>query len=269
MFGKRDRPPVPPNDNSPAPSTGSGSGGGGQKSNQEFPWANDPDDQVRIACNLAAGNLANNLASRLTLKGRIQAETYVAAAGAIAGFAAQCSLMATADAATLAQLHIVTTKSGTRFLFGDPLNDALLARDESEANGRVWSMAVGGAIAAGLGKAHALDLDKMFAHISSAIGGDKEGLPSVPETHQPQLPARELLKIVWPMAAKFFAADFDEFHRRFGPVPKKWWGAVAAFSSARPIIDVKDVLAPDIALTILMETAIYASKLDRSLFEGV
>jgi hypothetical protein len=38
---------------------------------------------------------------------------------------------------------------------------------------------------------------------------------------------------------------------------------VAAYAIARPIIDVKDVLEPSIALTILMESAIYASKLTR------
>jgi hypothetical protein len=263
MFGKRNRPPGQPADNIPRPSAGSG--GGSQESNPELPWASDRDHYV--ACNLAAGNLANNLPSRLTLKGRIHAETYVAAAGAIAGFAAQCSLFATADAATLAQLQIVTTKSGTKYLFGEPLNDTLLTSKESEVKGRVWSMAVGGAVAAGLAKGSALGLDKMFSHVSSTIGGQNEGLPSVPAEHHPHLPARELLKIVWPMAAEYFAADFDEFHRRFGPVPKKWWGAVAAYTSARPIIDIKDVLAPDIALTILMESAIYASKLDRSLIE--
>src|SRR5215470_7347370 len=67
-----------------------------------FPWSDDRDSVV--ACNLAAGNLANNLPRRLTHDGRIHAETYIAAVGAIAGFAAQCSLLATADAATFANL---------------------------------------------------------------------------------------------------------------------------------------------------------------------
>jgi hypothetical protein len=44
-------------------------------------------------------------------------------------------------------------------------------------------------------------------------------------------------------------------------MPKKWWGPVTAYMSGRPIHDVKDVLAPKIALTILMETAIDCSKL--------
>ena len=260
MFGKRK-----PSSTTPE---GTSSGSEGQDPNSGLPWSTDRD--ALVACNLAAGNLANNLPRRLTREGRIHAETYVAAAGAIAGFAAQCSLLATADATALSKLHIVTSKAGDRYLFGDPLNDALmLASNEFEAKGRVWPVAVGGAVAAGLGEARArtLDVSSMFDRVASTIGGENEGLPSVGLAHHPHLPARQLLKVVWPMVSQLFAADFDEFHRRFGSVPRKWWGAIAGFCSGRPIVDVKDVLAPDIAVTILMETAIYTSKLDRALIE--
>jgi hypothetical protein len=46
-------------------------------------------------------------------------------------------------------------------------------------------------------------------------------------------------------------------------VPPKWWCAITAYATARPIIEVKDVLDPAIALTILIESAIYGSKLVR------
>lgn len=260
MFGKRN-PPAPA---ASSPAQGQNPGDARDIA-EKFPWSGDGD--CEIACNLAAGNIANNLPRRLTRDGRIHAETYVAAAGAIAGFAAQCSLLATADAATTAGLHTVVTKDGSRFLFGDPLNDTLLARTDSEARGRVWPVAASAAVAAGLAKGSALDLEPMFAHVAATIGSDREGLPSVPVEHHPHLAGRDLLKIVWPMAAQFLAGDFDEFHRRFGPVPRQWWGAVAAFGAGRPILDVKDVLAPELALTILMETAIYTSKLDRTSIE--
>lgn len=52
----------------------------------DFPWKGEPDD---IACNLALGDLINNLPRRLTVNGRIHAETFITASGAIAGFAAQ------------------------------------------------------------------------------------------------------------------------------------------------------------------------------------
>jgi len=260
MFGKRN----PPSPAATGPAQGQGPGDG-EGTGTKFPWSGA--GECEVACNLAAGNLANNLPRRLTRDGCIHAETYVAAAGAIAGFAAQCSLLATGDAATIAGLHTVVTPSGARFLFGDPLNDRLLAQTESEASGRVWPVAASAAVAAGLAKGAALDPEPMFAHVAATIGSDREGLPSVAAQHHPHLAGRDLLKIVWPMATQFLAGDFDEFHRRFGPVPRKWWGAVAAFGVGRPILDVKDVLAPELALTILMETAIYTSKLDRSLIE--
>jgi len=37
---------------------------------------------------------------------------------------------------------------------------------------------------------------------------------------------------------------------------------------SRPIHDVKDVLVPKLAVTILMESAIYTSKLDRAYLEA-
>ena len=63
--------------------------------------------------------------------------------------------------------------------------------------------------------------------------------------------------------ARLFQAMADDFHRQFGPVPTRWWCAITAHTTARPIVDVKDVLSPSIALTILMESANYASKLTK------
>jgi len=75
MFGKRNRPaePEPPRQDSANPAGGgpngpsgpSGPGGpsgptGTPPDKARFPW---PDDQSYVACNLAAGNIANNLAS--------------------------------------------------------------------------------------------------------------------------------------------------------------------------------------------------------------
>jgi hypothetical protein len=103
--------------------------------------------------------------------------------------------------------------------------------------------------------------DEMFAHVSQSLGGPLEGRPSTGPACQPMVPVRQLLAFCWPHVARLFEADFDDTHRRFGPVPPNWWCAVAASATSRPIIDVKDVLDPAIALTILMESAIYASKL--------
>lgn len=252
MFGKRNRPAPPPED--------AGHGGpGGSLVEPEMPWAGDP---AEIACNLATGNLANNLMAWVEEGGRVHAETYVAVSGAIAGYAAQRTL--TKDGAAYPPgMQMATTPSGEKYLFGEPLNDMLWAKTEAEAGGRVWARAAGAAVSVGLPVERMPNFENMFGHVSRSLGGPLEGRPSTGPDHQPGAPVRELLARHWPRAANFLAADFDELHRRFGPVPVAWWGAVAAYATARPIIDVKNVLDPAIALTIMMESAIYASKLMR------
>jgi hypothetical protein len=254
MFGKRNRPPAQPPQGS-GDDPGGTSSGGTSSGGAKFPWADDP---ACIACNLAAGNLANNLASWVEREGRVHAETYVAASGAIAGYAAQQSLSAQDSSAPL---QVVTTSSGEKYLFGDPLNDMFFARTEAETTGRVWPRAAGTAMSLGVPLSRLPGTDDMFSHVSQSLGGPLEGRPSTGPAHQPIVPVRQLLALCWPNVARLFKADFDEVHRGFGPVPPDWWCAVAASATSRPITDVKDVLDPVIALTILMESAIYASKL--------
>lgn len=259
MFGKRNR-PVEPAQPGQGPSNGPGGGGPSTPSGEaKFPWAGDPSF---IACNLATGNLANNLASWLMQDGRVHAETYVAASGAIAGYTAQQSLIAMHSSANPSKIHMVTT-SGENYLFGEPLNDMLFAKTEAERDGRVWPRAAGAAVSAGLPMSQIPNTDDMFRHVAQSLGGPMEGRPSTGPTHQPLAPARQLLARCWPHVTHLFEADFDDVHRRFGPVPPKWWCAVAAYATARAVIDVKDVLPPAIAITILMESAIYASKLTK------
>lgn len=260
MFGKRNRPVQPEQKRQTSGGGGPGDGDGSGTPSAvapKFPWDNDPS---LIACNLAAGNLANSLPSWVEHEKRVHAETYVAASGAIAGYAAQQTLRVQEPEAAL---HVVTTAAGEKYLFGDALNNVLLAKTESEADGRVWPRAAGAAVSAGLPAQHVPNLDDMFRHVAKSLGSPLEGLPSTSPDHRPVVPVRQLLASIWPHVAALFSADFDDLHRRFGPVPPRWWGAVAAYATARPIIDVANVLHPSIALTILMESAIYASKLTK------
>jgi hypothetical protein len=267
MFGKRNRPaePEPPRSQSPRQDSGNPVGGGpsgpsgpaGTPKGPKFPW---PDDDSYVACNLASGNVANNLASMVMRDGRVHAETYVALSGAIAGYAAQHSLLENNPSV---QLHVVTTASGEKYLFGDPLNDMLHAKTEADGDGRVWSRAAGAVLSTGVPVSRLPNLGDRFGHVAKSLGGPLEGRPSTGPGHQPAVPVRQLLALYWPHVLRFFKGDFDEFHKRWGPVPRKSWCAIAAYTTARPILDVKDVLDPVMALTIMIESAIYASKLTK------
>jgi hypothetical protein len=231
----------------------------------ELPWKDAPD---AVACNFALGHLVGNLPRRLTVGGRIHAETYISAVGAIAGYAAQRTLFADTPPVTGVNIHRAGTASGEQYWFGDALNDMLVPKSEAEGNRCVWSLAAGGAVAAGIRPQYMPQLDAMFKHVASTIGGANEGRSSVPDRHQAQLPARKLLKAVWPVAVMCFSGKFPDAGRAYGATPVAWWSAIAAQAASRPIQDVKDVLAPDIALTLLMESAIYCSKLDQPRVEG-
>lgn len=231
----------------------------------EYSWTGDVASAA--ACNWALGHLASNLPIMLAKDGHTHAETYVAAAGAIAGFAAQRTLFENSTPAASQSISAVKTRDGSTYWFGDELNFMLIARTQADAGTRVWSVASGGAHAAGLPVDQIPDVGRMFAHVASSIGGEHEGLPSVAPKHRPLLPGRELLKQVWPIALTCFSGSLPGAKREYGSAPLKWWSAIAARASARPIIDVKGVLPPALALTILMETAIYASKLDRAVIE--
>jgi hypothetical protein len=216
-----------------------------------FPWKGEPDE---IARNLALGDLLNNLTRRLTVNGRVHAETVLASIGAIAGFAAQRALFAaeTAEQPAMRGIHIATTKSGGKYFFGEPLNRARFPSSNADAYLRLWSLAAGGAIAAGLSE--------------SDLGGDLEGLPSLRE-HRPQAGAQELLKLFWPLATMCFQGELSGAVAKSGAVSQRWRPVIAAYAANRFIQDARSVLLPAEALIIVMETAIYASKLDPAVVE--
>jgi hypothetical protein len=231
----------------------------------ELPWKDAPD---AVGCNLALGHLVENLPPQLIVDGRIHAETYISGVGAIAGYAAQRTLFAATPPVMGVNINRVAVSSGEQYWFGDTLNFMLVPKTEAAGNRCVWSLAAGGAVSAGLQPQRMPKLDAMFKYVASTIGGSDEGKSSVPPEHQAHLPARDLLKRVWPVAITCFSGKFPGAGREFPSAPVAWWSAIAAQAASRPIVDVKNVLPPDIALTLLMESAIYCSKLDRSRVEA-
>lgn len=217
----------------------------------EFPWAKSDSE---ISCNLACGNICNNLVERMKVDGQVHAETYVAAAGVISGYAAQRTLFAKGHATPNA---FVTAADGREFLYGDPINDSLMGQLPGDTVG-VIDIAVCAAMACGLEQPQMNEISRHFKYVASQIGDPF--FPSIPQSHHPHHDADELLGVLWPWTIKFLHADFDDLHRRFGAVPQEWWRDVVSRSISRAITDVKDVLDPEIALTIAIESSIYGSK---------
>jgi hypothetical protein len=231
------------------------------------PWRDAPDG---LAANFALADLVNNLPGKLTIDGKIHAETLLGAIGAIAGYAALKAVLSAVPPEDLTPengYHMVQTTSGDLFLFGVPVDQALLPRSNGDAD-KLWPLAAGGAITAGLDPNSLPPLPPMFEHVAKMLGSPREGLPSVGATEF-VLPTRELLKTVWPFALMCFEGQISG--QALNPpiaVSQRWRPIVAAIAASRMIGETAHVLSPLAGLTIVMESAIYASKLPPSVIEA-
>lgn len=226
---------------------------------EAYPWQGDAEE---AACAFALRHLLQNLPQRLTLDGKLHAETYLAASGAIAGYAAQCTLFDRLRTKPDAKIQVAETQDGNKYFFADELNLMLVPETEADAGSRVWPLAAGAAADAGLAMDQMPDLNTMFAHVASVIGTEAEGWPSVAAQHRPHMRAREALKIVWPVALTCFSGHFPGSEEDYGKASRKWWSAIAAHATARILTEAKDAVPPSAALALVMESAIYASKLE-------
>ncbi|NJM33497.1 MAG: hypothetical protein HC850_01000 [Rhodomicrobium sp.] len=210
--------------------------------------------------------MSNNLPARLGKDGRVHGETCLTAIGAIAGFAAQRALfnrlVEADDKAQMAEIRTIRTQDGAEYFVGEPINRALVPATPAEAKLRLWSLAASGAVAAGLDQADLPKLDDMFVHVAKTIGGEQEGLPSVPERHQPQAPVRTLLATVWPLAIMCFKGSFPGAEKEYGTASMKFWPVIAGYAANAFIRKMKPILDPRTGLVLVMEAAIYASKLN-------
>lgn len=238
-----------------------GGDGGGSITTSQFPWAGWPDE---IGCNFALGHLQRNLSAPFVVDGRLHAETLVAAAGAVAGWAAHRSLVADPIAVRKAeaagQMALAELSDGRKLLYGDAINDMLVAHDAATAQQRVWNMVAGAAIGAGLPPDQLPDLNAMFGHVAKSWGGPGEGMPTT--QNKPGAPAGELLRIAAPVARDCLTGEISEITRSKGfAASETSWVAVTAWAAAGVVRECAGVMAPRDAVSICMESAIYTSKL--------
>jgi hypothetical protein len=229
-----------------------------------FPWAGRPDE---TACNLAFGNLVRSLPPRITANDKLHAPTLMAAAGAVAGVAAQISLMA--DQARLQKaidekaIGEVKIKDGRTFMYGTALNEMLMTMtDPDVARSRVWNMLCTAAIQKGLDYKELPAPKDMFTHVSTTLGTLKEGRPSTPDNAQPIASVRDLLKLVGPGSFGALAGEHQPgMTASVGKADRTVWVAITAQAAGNMLLQAAKIMPPKLGLTIAMESAIYASKL--------
>lgn len=179
----------------------------------------------------------------------VHIESLLCALGALAGYSCQANLRAQAIAKGLpetAALINIGGANGKSYFFGDPLNQAL-----AESQYSVWGLAAGAAQHNGCKSLP--DINSIFAHVTETVGTDAFGIPRLPVGRVTSDTPINYLKALWPAlfpVATMFCKQPTEWPLMFGIAIQEALDAG------------KDALPQDVALAIVMESAIPMSKVD-------
>ena len=179
----------------------------------------------------------------------VHLESMLAILGSLAGYACQVAvrLKAVNDGMhEAARLVRVDGDDGRAYWFGDAINAPLFQAEHS-----VWSLAAGGAQAAGLSTLP--DIEPIIRHVSLTVGTHTFGVPrGEAAAHLPAPPAR-IVEAFW--------SGFRPILRDTCKNPMHWPVAIG-IALQRAIEQGADALAPDDALRLVMECAIPMAKID-------
>lgn len=196
-----------------------------------------------LGSRLAGAELVQWAMRAATTERGVHAESLFAILGALGGFA--CQIAARHGGAAGATLAMAETTEGRRFFFGDAINAPLL-----EDRFSLWSLAAGKAEALG---ATPPDPIEIVRHVAASIGTPGFGLPRIPEGHGPAALPADYVRALWRASASLVASRCD--------APRDW--PVAFGLAVQQAMEAAgEVLAPGLALSIVMECAVPMSKLD-------
>jgi hypothetical protein len=202
-----------------------------------------------IGAKLGAKEVFQQLLDGMKNSNGVHIESLLTALGALAGYACQANLRAQALAKGMpetAPFQVIETKNGKRYFFGDSLNNALAGSQYS-----VWGLA--GGAAQHVGAKNFPDLNEIFQYTTSVLGSEQFGILRVPDNHKPTDTPLGYLKGLWP-------ALFPTV-KLFCPNPVDW-PILYSFAIQEAIFASKGSIDSDLALRIIIESAIPMSKVD-------
>lgn len=178
----------------------------------------------------------------------LHARTLLCALGGVAGYACQASLRAHSVAAGKgpdAPFRVINGEDGRTYLSGNALTRAL-----AEDRMSLWNLAV--AAARLHGARSVSNLEEMLKYDDSVVGTQNFGLPRLPVEHAVSGAPVEFAEQLWPAAHAILI--------RLAANPKLW-PIAAGLAVQEAIASTKHVVAPEIAVKIVMESAIPASRI--------
>jgi len=194
--------------------------------------------------------IASKLFAAMSADNGIHLESLLSALGALAGYACQISVRETfvvQQGRPEKEVFIVVNskQNGVTYYFGDLLNKPL-----AESRYSVWSLASGATQKLGLQQL--IDLHDIFKHVTDTLGSDAFGMPRTPVEHQAKETPFNYVSFLWPklfpLAQSFSKSPAD-------------WPVVFGVAIQEILFASKGLIDPQLALSIVMESAIPMSKI--------
>jgi hypothetical protein len=189
---------------------------------------------------------------------QVQHEAVLCALGALAGYAAQQAIreavVKTGKLSLDQAFVVIETRSGEVYFFGDLLNAVIVAKGGADAakdsgHASIWKIVSAAGYEAGA--LNLPDVTDMIKHCAATVGGQDFGIPRVPDAYMPEILPREAVSRFWP-----------ETRRKLANAEPMSWPLHLAMAARTLIMDLKDAVRPDIAVQIVMESAVPMSKID-------
>jgi hypothetical protein len=182
-----------------------------QKTDVKYPWQ----EQSFATRNIAMVHVHENLMQRLTLDGRVHAETLLRVAGAIIGFAAQNAAwkrlgirredvpeVRRGQPLTRTDFFRIVAPSGEDTFHGDLINSYITPQNGYPGL-TVWHLVATAANELGVPIEELRAVDRHYANVARSVAAGRLGALDVPPEHQPHLDIRDALKIGWPLARQW------------------------------------------------------------------
>lgn len=194
---------------------------------------------------------------------RVHAPTLFAALGSVCGFATQASLFALIQSGTRPEQDMMahTLAGGRTFLFGEQLNQLLMQGDPELHNPGLWPCLSSPALQQGCSTQDFPDLNAQFASVASRLGTAQEGVPDVAAAFHPLVATESLREAMWVYMEPIFLQNYPDKPGPYGPLPKPLWGTAMNVAAGMLFNTMFHVMEPRIAMTIILQSAIFGSKI--------
>ncbi|MBC3807268.1 hypothetical protein H8K52_07915 [Undibacterium seohonense] len=203
-----------------------------------------------FAVKKAGKEIASKLFMAMSTEKGIHLESLLSALGALAGYACQVSVredfvvrQGRAENDVFILVH--SKQNSDTYYFGDLLNRPL-----AESRYSVWSLSSGATQKLGLQEL--IDLHDIFKHVTATLGTVDFGVPRVADEHKAKEIPLNYVSFLWP--------QLFPLAQSFCPNPTDW-PIIFGVAIQEILFASKDLIAPKLALTIVMESAVPMSKI--------